>query len=205
MRKVNSFSDAKVFYDFETARSSGLSHVLSHRVSNPSPRGLIGRTFCLQLASRNSFGTSGHVVEDLFAPGEPSAAIFGNSRNVASASCGRVFFRKMLREQMDWIEPSESCNFQTEICKDSFNLESSFSSRRSLSDQTACLSYRGIKSQNCISIKCLIFQPFCVGRRVSKPKNVLVPVVSRMLCCGSKKQRCQVGGRSCDVAIDERA
>ena len=92
VRKVNSLNDAKEFYDFETARSSGLSHVLSHRVSNPSPRGLISRTFCLQLASRNSFGTSGHVVDDLFAPGEPSAAIFGNSRNVASASCGLVFF-----------------------------------------------------------------------------------------------------------------
>ena len=47
VRKVNSLNGLKEFYDFETARSSGLSHVLSHRVSNPSPRGLISRTFCL--------------------------------------------------------------------------------------------------------------------------------------------------------------
>ena len=51
---------------------------------------MISRDSCLPLATRNSSGTSGHVVEDLLAPVEPSAAIFGNSRNMASASCQPV-------------------------------------------------------------------------------------------------------------------
>ena len=59
--KVNSLNDAKEFYDLETASSSGLSHVPSQPVSIPSPRGMIGRNSCLQLDTRNSLGTSGHV------------------------------------------------------------------------------------------------------------------------------------------------
>ena len=49
------------------------------------------------------------------------------------------------------------------------------------------LSYRGIKSQNCISVKSLILLHCSVGRRISLPKYVLVQVVLRMLCCRSEK------------------
>lgn len=61
-------------------------------MSIPSPRGLISRDSCLQSATRNSLGTTGHVFEDLLALDEPSSALFGNSKNLASASCGSVPF-----------------------------------------------------------------------------------------------------------------
>ena len=38
--KVSSLNDMKDFFDPETASSSGLSHVPSHLVSVPSPRGM---------------------------------------------------------------------------------------------------------------------------------------------------------------------
>ena len=65
IQERNSLNDAKEFYDPETANGSGLSHVPSRPMSIPSPRGLIGRYSCLQPATRNSLGTTGHVFEDL--------------------------------------------------------------------------------------------------------------------------------------------
>ena len=69
--KVNSLSDAREFYDPETASSSGLSHVPSQHMSISSPTGLIGRDSCLQPDTRNSLCISGHVPQTLPAPGEP--------------------------------------------------------------------------------------------------------------------------------------
>ena len=85
--KMNSGNDAKEFYDPETARSSGFSSVPSQPVSILSPRGMLRRDSCLQLATRNSLGVTGHVFADLPAPSEPSSALFENSKNLASASC----------------------------------------------------------------------------------------------------------------------
>ena len=68
--KVNSLNDSPEFYP-ELASSSGLSHV--PRSNCESPRELISRDSCLQLAKRHS-----------------SSAFFGNSKNLASASCGSV-------------------------------------------------------------------------------------------------------------------
>ena len=45
--EVHSLSDAREFYDPETASSSWLSHVPSQPRSIPSPRGLICRGSCL--------------------------------------------------------------------------------------------------------------------------------------------------------------
>ena len=61
--KVNSLSDVKEFYYLETASSSEFSNVPSQPVNIPSPRGLTSHDSCLQLATRNSLGTSGHVFE----------------------------------------------------------------------------------------------------------------------------------------------
>ena len=85
--KVNSLTDATDFYDPETASSSALSHVPSQPISIPSPRGMISRDSCQQSDTRNSLGTSGQVFEGLPARGEPSSALFGNSKNLASSSC----------------------------------------------------------------------------------------------------------------------
>ena len=80
--KMNSGNDAEEFYNPETASSSGFSHVPSQPMSILSPRGMIRRDSCLQLAARNSLGTSGHVLADLPAPGEPSQALFENSKKI---------------------------------------------------------------------------------------------------------------------------
>ena len=71
---MNSLNDFKEFYDRETASSSGLFHVASHAMSIPCPRGMLSRNSCLQPETRNSYGTSGNVFEDLLAPNEPSAS-----------------------------------------------------------------------------------------------------------------------------------
>ena len=80
-------NEAKEFYDLEAASTSGLSHVPTQPMSIPSPRRKISRDSCLQPDTRNSLGTSGHVFEGPPAPGEPSSALFGNSKNLASVSC----------------------------------------------------------------------------------------------------------------------
>ena len=88
--KVNSLSDAKEFFDSEKARGSGLSHVPSQTMScsessrNDQPR------FLLATCYPEFNGYTRLFFHNLPAPGEPSAAIFGNSRNIASASCGPV-------------------------------------------------------------------------------------------------------------------
>ena len=50
----------------------------------------MGCDSCLQLDTRNLYGTSGNVFEDLLAPNEPTAACFGNSRSMASVPCEPV-------------------------------------------------------------------------------------------------------------------
>ena len=57
-------------------------------MSITSPGGMISRDSCLQPDSQNSLGTSGNVLEGLLARGEPSSALFQNSKNLASSSCG---------------------------------------------------------------------------------------------------------------------
>ena len=87
---VNSLNNSREFYDPETASSSGLSFVPRHPVSIPSPRGMLSRDSCLQPDTRNLYGTSGNVFEDLPAPNEPTAACSGNSRSLAGAQCEPV-------------------------------------------------------------------------------------------------------------------
>ena len=86
--KVTSLNDAKEFYDPETASSSGLFFVPGQPMSVPSPRGLISRDSCLQSDTRKSLGSARHVFEGLPARGEPSSALFENSKNLASSSFG---------------------------------------------------------------------------------------------------------------------
>ena len=104
--KVNSLNDSRKCCDPEIARSSGLSHVPSHPMSIPNRRGMLSRDSCLQPDTRNSFGISGTVFEDLLAE---------------------------RANELDGEQHSEVCNTHTEICKEVFNWESSLSCRRSLS------------------------------------------------------------------------
>ena len=88
--KVKSLSDSRVFCDPETASSSGLSHVPSHPMSIPSPRGMLSRDSCLQHDTRNSYGTSGNVFENLLAPNEPSAALTKFKKSCSGTMRARV-------------------------------------------------------------------------------------------------------------------
>ena len=53
--KVNSWTDARDFYDPETASSSGSSHVPSQPLIIPSPRGMFCRDSGLPLDTRKRF------------------------------------------------------------------------------------------------------------------------------------------------------
>ena len=88
LQKANSLSDARKFYDPETASCSGASHVPSQPVNIPSPRVVISRDSGLPLDTRNSMGTSGNVFESRPARKGPSTAFFESSKNLESSSCG---------------------------------------------------------------------------------------------------------------------
>ena len=85
--KVNSLTDARDFYDPETSRISGASHVPSQPWNISSPRGMLSRDSGLPLGTRNTVGTSGNVFEGPLARGEPSSAFVENSKNLASSWC----------------------------------------------------------------------------------------------------------------------
>ena len=63
--KVNSLSDAREFYDPETASTSGASHVLSQPFTIPSPRTKPCRDSGWPHDKRNIVGNSGNVFERL--------------------------------------------------------------------------------------------------------------------------------------------
>ena len=85
--KVNSWNDTKEIWILKLRGALDYHHVPSQPMSITSPRGMISRDSCLQLVTRTSDGTSGHVFEGLLARGEPSSALFENSKNLASSSC----------------------------------------------------------------------------------------------------------------------
>ena len=150
----NSLNDAKELYDPETASSSGLSHVPSQPMSIASPRGSISREV---LPAAWYAELIGYI--------RTPAVVFGNSRNLTSAPCVNCIFeykQNLLRIREKWIEkrPSESCNSHTEICKDSFNLESSLSRRIRLSAKLHGWVTEKYRSQNCIAINSLILRRF---------------------------------------------
>ena len=84
--KVHSLSDAREFYDPETAISSGAPHVPSQPLNIPSPRDMRSRDSRLPRDTRNIMGTSGNFFESVLAREGPSSAIRENARNLASSS-----------------------------------------------------------------------------------------------------------------------
>ena len=83
--KVNFLSDARRFYDPETASSSGASHVPSQPLTIPSSRTMPCRDSGLPHNTRNIMGTSGSGFESLPDREGPHSVIFENSRNLASS------------------------------------------------------------------------------------------------------------------------
>ena len=85
---MNSLSDAREFYDPETASSSGASHVPSQPLIIPSAREVPSRDPGLPRDTRIAVDTSGHVSEGLPAREGPSSSVFEDSKNSPSSSCG---------------------------------------------------------------------------------------------------------------------
>ena len=67
----------------------GFSSSQTHASAEKSRRDphVPSRDSWLQPDTRNSLGTSGHVIDGLLARGEPSSALYENSKNLASSSC----------------------------------------------------------------------------------------------------------------------
>ena len=122
-------------------------------MSVPSPRGLMSRDSCQQ-ATQKSFGTSRHVFEDILAPSEPSTIIFGKLRSMASASCGPAPLStgRILSEQMNWKETLRILQIPHRDLQGHVLIWNPSSYWKELIRKVAWLSYRGIKSENCISI-----------------------------------------------------
>ena len=76
------------FSILKTASISGASHIPSHPMSIPSPRGMISRDGCLPLDLRNTMGTSGNVSESLPAREWPSSEFLQNPKDLSSSHCG---------------------------------------------------------------------------------------------------------------------
>ena len=84
--KENSLSDAKEFYDSETASSSGATHVPSQPSTMPSPRTMPCRDSELPHDTRNIVGTSGNVFQRLPAREGQTSTLSNNSLNLSSSS-----------------------------------------------------------------------------------------------------------------------
>ena len=84
--KVNALSDARDFYNPETASSSGATRVPSQPFTIPSPRTMPYRDSGVPHDTRNIMGTSGNVFERLPAREGLPSALFENSKNLASSS-----------------------------------------------------------------------------------------------------------------------
>ena len=94
----NFLSDAREFYDPDTASSSGASHVPSQPLIIPSPREVRSRDSGLLCDTRNTMGTSGNVFESRPArEGPPSSMFeeFGTSiwkrKNARAAKFGNTY------------------------------------------------------------------------------------------------------------------
>ena len=78
--KVNSWSDAREFYDPESGSSSGATHVLSEPCSILSPRTLSRCDAGLSRDKQNGTGITGNVVERPLAQEGQTSTIFNNSK-----------------------------------------------------------------------------------------------------------------------------
>ena len=96
---------------------------------------MLKRDSCVKPDTRNSFGISGNVFENLPAPNDPPAGFFGNSRSTASAHCEPVPLNTVrLAARMDELERStQNIAIPTpRFARKFFNLDSSLSYKKSL-------------------------------------------------------------------------
>ena len=110
--KVNSLSDARVFYDPETASSSGATHVPDRTSTILSPRTLPRGDSGLSRDTLNGKGIKGNVFERSPAI---SSTILNNSKNLASSLRGlRLVITETIR-RYDGL--SENSHYRMESWK----------------------------------------------------------------------------------------
>ena len=133
--KVSSLNDAKECDESETASSSGLSHDPSQPLSTPSPRFDLPRFLHCTLLHGTHLVHQDTFLKIHLLQVNHRQQFFRNSKNLASAPCEPVSLNtgRLAEQANDLEEPSECCNSNSELCKEVFNLESSFSCRRGLS------------------------------------------------------------------------
>ena len=81
-----SLSDAREFYDPETASSSGATHVPSQPSAIPSPSAMPCCDSGFPHDTRNIVGASGNVFERPSAQEGRTSTLFNNSKNLVSSS-----------------------------------------------------------------------------------------------------------------------
>ena len=86
--KMRSLADARELCDPDTACSSGASHVPIQPLNIPSPRNTLSRESGPPRDTRKSMSPLRIVFESVPAQEGPSSALFENSQNFASSSCG---------------------------------------------------------------------------------------------------------------------
>ena len=189
--KVTSVDDAKEFYDPETACCSRLSHIPNQSISVPSPRRIISRDSWLQLATRNSLGTTRHIFEGLLAPDEPSSALFEKSKNLASASCRPMLVdTNRIAERGDVLgKDPQNCAMPTPRFARNFTTWNPPCHADGTYPQNWLTEILRIKSRNCILVNSLTQRASSAGRPIWRPKYEVVQVVRLFHCCGSKKSR----------------
>ena len=175
---MNSSSDAKEFYDPETASSSGATHVPSQPSTIPSPRTVPCRDSGLPHKTQNIMGTSGNVLGRLPAREEPTTS--QELRPNTTGSTGRRE-SEMKRESLSTSIPLH--HFQ--------------SGGGMLNHTGGTYSHCGVIDcpRNPISEmhleKFLDLWNFKAGKSTSRMKFVQEQPILGSLCTGSKKLRLQ--------------
>ena len=101
----------------------------SQPMNIPSPRGVLGRDSRFPLDAENSMGNSQNIFESLPAREGPSSALFENSKNLASSSCGLGSGNTM--EHRKGVRPDpQSSSMPTPRCNQSLGTLNPFVSYR---------------------------------------------------------------------------
>ena len=149
------------FHDLETASSSGFiprsksSFNCSSFFRKALPR-------FLQPDTRNLNGTSGTVLEDLLAPNEPTAACFGNSRNLADTHWKPVSLNtgRPAAKADESGRNSQNLAIPTSRSARTFSIWNPPSHAEGAYPHNCMVEQQKIRSRRCISINSLILRHF---------------------------------------------
>ena len=128
--------------------------------------------------------TSGHVFEGLLGRGEPSSALFENSKNVASSSCRlKPTDTSKIAEQREGFEQRTVglYNTHSSLCQEVRDLELSILFRDNLFSKL----YDGRSEKSDLGTATL--QTLSVGKSISRLKKTRTQDILQSQSCASKK------------------